>query len=48
MIKIFYENRFWAISTYKTFSSDPAIPIKMINAGDSGYTKPAIALTKVA
>ena len=48
LIKIFYDNQFWAVSTYKTFSNDPSVPIRVMNAGDSGYTIPAINLTRVA
>ena len=47
LIKIFYDQEFRAVSTYKTFSEDPAVPLRMINAGDSGYTEPAIKLSQV-
>jgi hypothetical protein len=42
LIKAFYAGQFWGVSTYKTLSNDPNVPIRMINAGDSGYTKHAI------
>lgn len=47
LIRVFYNNQFWTNAIYKTLSDDPTVPIRMINAGDSGYTKPAIELTKI-
>ena len=47
LIKAFYNGQFWAVSTYRTLSNDPNVPVRMINAGDSGYTKNAIELTKI-
>lgn len=47
LIKVFYNGQFWAVGTYKTLSNDPAVPIRMINAGDAGYTQPAINLTSI-
>jgi hypothetical protein len=47
LIKVFYDNQFWTNAIYKTLPDDPSVPLKMINAGDSGYTEPAIKLTKI-
>jgi hypothetical protein len=47
LIKVFYNNQFWTNAIYKTLSDDPTVPLRMINAGDSGYTRPAIELTKI-
>lgn len=47
LIRVFYNNRFWTNAIYKTLSDDPKVPVRMINAGDSGYTRPAIVLTKI-
>ena len=48
LVKVHYNNQFWTNAIYKTLPSDPSTPIRMINAGDSGYTEPAIELSKVA
>jgi hypothetical protein len=47
LTKVFYNNQFWTNGIYKTLPSDPSIPIRMINAGDSGYTKAALTLSKI-
>lgn len=47
MIKIKYDNQFWGNVIYKTLPVDPKTPFKMINAGDSGYTKAAIKLSNI-
>lgn len=47
MTKIFYNNQFWTNGIYKTLPSDPSVPIRMINAGDSGYTEGAVNLSKI-
>ena len=46
LTKIFYNNQYWTNAIYKTLPSDPNTPIRMINAGDSGYTEPALSLSK--
>jgi hypothetical protein len=38
LTKIFYNNQYWTNGIYKTLPSNPDTPIRMINAGDSGYT----------
>lgn len=38
LTKVFYNNQYWTNGIYKTLPSDPDTPIRMINAGDSGYT----------
>lgn len=48
LVKVFYDNQFWTNAIYKTLPSDPSTPVRMINAGDSGYTQPAIKLSKIA
>lgn len=47
LTKIFYDNQYWTNGIYKTLPSDPSTPIRMINAGDSGYTEGAVNLSKI-
>jgi hypothetical protein len=46
--KVFYDNQYWTNAIYKTLPSDPSTPVRMINIGDSGYTKAAVNLSKIA
>lgn len=45
--KVFYDGQYWTNAIYKTLPADPSTPIRMINIGDSGYTKPAVNLSKI-
>jgi hypothetical protein len=47
LIKVFYQGKYWINPTYKTLPDDPSTPVRMINAGDSGYTDAAIKLSKI-
>lgn len=40
-MQIFYNNKYWKKAVYRTLPSDPSVPIRMINAGDAGYTEPS-------
>ena len=42
-----YNDRNWTNAIYKTLPNDPSTPVRMINAGDSGYTKSSIELSKI-
>ncbi len=48
-IKVFYDSQFWTNAIYKTLPAqgDKKTPIRMINAGDSGYTEAAVNLSKI-
>jgi len=47
LTKIFYNNEFWTNAIYRTLPDNNSRPIRMINAGDSGYTHAAINLSKI-
>ena len=46
-MKVKYDNQFYTNAIYKTLPSDPKVPIRMINAGDSGYTQASHNLSKI-
>lgn len=48
LTKVYYDNQFWTNAVYKTLPSNNSRPIRMINAGDSGYTPAAVNLSKIA
>lgn len=48
LTKVFYDNQYWTNAIYKTLSDNPSTPLRMLNAGDSGYTLAAVNLTKIA
>ncbi len=48
LTKVHYNNQFWTNAIYRTLPDNNSRPIRMINAGDSGYTRAAINLTKIA
>ena len=45
MTKVFYQGRYWTNAIYKTLPSSP--PVRMINAGDSGFNHAAVNLSKI-
>ena len=47
LTKVFYQGKYWTNGIYKTLPSDPTVPVRMINAGDSGYTHAAVNLSKI-
>lgn len=47
LTKVHYDGRYWTNAIYKTLPADPSTPIRMINAGDSGYTEGAVNLSKI-
>ena len=48
LTKVFYNNAFWTNAIYRTLPDNNSRPIRMINAGDSGYTPAAVNLSKIA
>lgn len=48
LTKVFYNNQFWTNAIYKTLPDNNSRPIRIINGGDSGYTRAAINLTRIA
>jgi phosphodiesterase/alkaline phosphatase D-like protein len=48
LTKVYYDNQFWTNAIYKTLPSEKDnVPIRMINAGDSGNTAAALNLSKI-
>jgi len=49
LTKVFYNGRFWTNAILKTLPSpgDKKTPVRMINAGDSGYNQAAVNLSKI-
>ena len=45
---VYYDGTYRTNAIYKTLPDNNSRPIRMINAGDSGYTPAAINLTKIA
>lgn len=46
-MRVYYQGKYWINGTYKTLPNDPATPVRMINAGDSGYCPGAVNLSKI-
>ena len=46
--KVYYDGTYRTNAIYRTLPDNNSRPIRMINAGDSGYTRAAINLTKIA
>lgn len=47
LLKVKYDNQFYVNAIYKTLPSDPKVPVRMLNAGDSGYTHASHNLSKL-
>ncbi len=47
LTKVHYDGQFWTNAVYKTVPDNNTRPIRMINAGDSGYTPAAVNLSKI-
>ena len=47
MTIVSYNKQNYTNAIYKTLPDDPSTPIRMINAGDSGYTDASIQLSKI-
>lgn len=48
LTKVFYHKQNYTNAVYRTLPDDNSRPIRMINAGDSGYTPAAVNLSKIA
>jgi len=48
LLKVHYDNQFYTNAIYKTLPADSNTPVRMINAGDSGYTHASHNLSKIA
>ena len=47
LTKVYYQGSYWTNGIYKTLPSNSSTPIRMINAGDSGYTHGSVNLSKI-